>query len=170
MVLAEHRADLLGVLARRAEALTEKRRFVARRWVAVRTPWPVVEAACFVAARRGWAGARTVEPGDTKTPSWALDIAVASNLGRGRKGQLRGAGKRLRALLVIAGRLVAWRGGLRLEELALMLGAPEERVWFYLQWARREGVFVDLGDRGWFLDTRDGTGPGSVAVLRRRAA
>lgn len=46
---------------------------------------------------------------------------------------------------------------------------PEGRLLATLKWALREGVLVDLGERGWFIDTREGTGPGSVEVLRRVA-
>ena len=61
-----------------------------------------------------------------------------------------------------------WRGGLRLEELSASTGIPEDRLWAHLRWGNREGVLVDLGERGWFLDARAGAGPGSVGELGAR--
>lgn len=76
----------------------------------------------------------------------------------------RGAKARLAVLLCVARHLVAWRGGLRLEELAATTGIPEGTLWPYLVWAKRERVLVDCGDRGFFIDTEDGPGPGSGSV------
>ena len=55
-----------------------------------------------------------------------------------------------------------------MEELSASTGIPEDRLWAHLRWGNREGVLVDLGERGWFLDARAGAGPGSVGELGAR--
>ncbi len=170
---APSRERLLSLLVERAQALTEKQRYEpkTRRWIKHRTAWPIIQAACFAEARltRLSSRARSIGP-ERGISAPLLGVMGASNMGMGARGKRKGARERLAQLLCIAGRLVAWRGGLRLEEMAAAMGVPEEKLWPILQWARKERVFVDLGERGWFIDTPDGCGPGSVAELRRAGA
>lgn len=150
---------LLSVLRARAVSLA------ARTHPYRKVGWPVVEAAVFVASRRGWARARTVGA-SSGGPSWLVAVAAAADLSARRKADRA----YLAALLRVARALVAWRGGLRYEELAIVTALPERWLWATLQRAKRERLLVDLGERGWFVDTADGTGPGSVGELRRRPA
>jgi DNA-binding CsgD family transcriptional regulator len=49
----------------------------------------------------------------------------------------------------ICAKLEEWNDGLRLEELAVMLGEDELTVYRTLRWAQRAEWLVDEGDRGW---------------------
>jgi hypothetical protein len=54
----------------------------------------------------------------------------------------------------ICAKLEEWNDGLRVEELAVMLGENELAVYRAARWAQRAGWLVDEGERGWRRSTR----------------
>ena len=55
-------------------------------------------------------------------------------------------------LLRIGRALAALGGGMRMEEIAAWTALSQYRVRKLLAWAKRERVFFDEGELGWFLN------------------
>lgn len=91
-------------------------------------------------------------PFSGEAPTKLLDVVVLSDFGRGEvKPQVRGAAKRLADLVRIARVLCGLGDGLRLGELIAATGMGEQRLWYMLQWAKRQHVLRDV-DGCWYAD------------------
>ncbi len=153
------RSHLLSILARHAEQRAR------RPYVVIGTRLSMIVKA------RPSPGVRTVE---LVSDDWLLDFLehlIAQGVHRTweryvahrrrKLGAIKAHNTRLRNHIElyerICGKLEEWSDGLRVEELAVMLGEDEAKVYRTLRWAERAEWLKDMGERGWFRSAHAST-------------
>lgn len=136
---------LVGLLARRAEQLTQRTFYPAK--------WSQIEQQAEKATRHREAtrGLRRKVAVQGAVPLWMIAAASCANLGLGEEGTKRGAQRRLADHLAIESAFAKLGQGIRGEEIAAASGLDEERVFRALKWARKQCALFDGGDSGWFF-------------------